>query len=87
MTNKRGVVTVYDGTQEIKDVSRHSRPKKGDIIVIHNKKDGSLGLNFDKISSYGHIVRFHPRWYAEGDTPTNNIETRKEAEENSNQIT
>ncbi len=79
-TEKTGVVIVYDGTQSIRSVSGWSEPAFGDIIVMHHKKDGSLGLNFDKISSYGHISLSKAHWYSDGDTPTDNIETRKEKE-------
>ncbi len=77
-TSKEGVVTIYDGTQALANVKSYSLPKKGDIIVMHKKMDGSIGLKFDVISEYGGIKSYHPNWYIDGDTPTDNIETRAE---------
>lgn len=84
-TGLKGVVDVYDGTQTMSaSISKYSLPKKGDIIVKHLKKDGSVGLKFDQISEYGVVKNYFPDWCAEGDTPTNNPVTRKRDEEDEN---
>ena len=54
-----------------------NKPKKGDIIVLYQKKDGSIGKNFDKITEYGcfcHSIY----WYSEEHTPQNNLIIEKE---------
>lgn len=76
-TDLKGVVDIYDGTQEIASVSSWSCPKKGDIIVRHLKKNGTVGLKFDIISDYGQLKNYFPLWLSDGDTPTDNPVTRK----------
>ena len=76
-TELKGVVDIYDGTQEMPSTELWRLPKKGDIIVRHLKKDGSVGLRFDKISDYGQLKKYFPDWCAEGDTPTDNPVKRK----------
>jgi len=80
-TTKTGVVHIYDGTQQLASVNSYSLPKIGDVIVIHNKKDGPQGLKFDIVSEYGVVKSYKARWYSESDTPKDNIETRAEKEE------
>lgn len=72
-TKKTGVVAVYDGTQELNKVKVWQQPKKGDIIVIHKKANGSLGLMYDTISEYGSLKNYIPNWFAENETPENNL--------------
>lgn len=49
--DERGIVAVYDGTQELpENMSHWSAPKRGDIIVQYLKKDGSTGKKFTVIS-------------------------------------
>jgi hypothetical protein len=77
-TSQTGTVTIYDGTQELSDtVHRANKPKKGDIIVLYNKKDGSIGKKFDKITEYGSFCH-SVRWFSEEHTPQNNLITEKE---------
>lgn len=77
-TSQTGTVTIYDGTQELSDtVHRANKPKKGDIIVLYNKKDGSIGKKFDKITSYGTFCH-SINWFSEEHTPQNNLITEKE---------
>ena len=80
-TDKTGVVTVYDGTQVLAKVNSYSMPKQGDIIVMHHKRDGSIGLKFDIIS----INWKSSQWLAEGETPQDNILTRKEKLQSENE--
>lgn len=77
-TNKTGVVIIYDGTQDLSSLSKYDYPKIGDIVVIENKKDGSLGLKYERISEYGKLKSWTRKWYSENDTHANNILTRKE---------
>lgn len=81
-TNKNGTVVIYDGTQNLANVPSYSMPSIGDVIVIINKKDGTLGLKFETITKYGEVKNYTSHWYCDGDTPTNNIKTRKQAIEN-----
>lgn len=81
-TDKTGTVQIYDGTQELPGNMRSwSLPKKGDVVVFHNKKDGSMGLKFDMISEYGRLRNWFPMWLAEGETPTDNLKTKLDAKE------
>ncbi len=76
-TSTTGIVVIYDGTQEIPANMRSwSAPKKGDVVVFYNKKDGTMGLKFDVICDYGRLKNYFPMWLAEGETPTDNIKTR-----------
>jgi hypothetical protein len=82
-TDLKGVVEIYDGTQQMPSIPEWKLPKKGDILVRHIKKDGTLGLKFDQISEYGEIKRFIPYWFSEDDTFNDNlIKRRYENEEN-----
>lgn len=77
-----GTVQIYDGSQQTPDnMNRHSLPCKGDVVVFHNKKDGTMGKKFDIISSYGKIKKWFPMWLAEGETPTDNLKTKLDAKE------
>ena len=76
-TTTKGIVQIYDGTQNLGAIPRWKFPKKGDIIVLHLKKDGSVGLKFDLISEFGQVKNFIPNWCSEKDDPTNNPMTRK----------
>lgn len=80
-TELKGIVDIYDGTQEMPSMERWIFPKKGDIIVRHLKKNGTIGLRFDLISDYGTLKNYFPDWCADGDTPTNNPVTRKRKQE------
>jgi len=80
-TELKGVVDIYDGTQEMPSMERWRFPKKGDIIVRHIKKNGSVGLRFDLISEYGELKGYFPDWCADGDTPNDNPVTRKYKDE------
>jgi len=85
-TNTTGVVCVYDGSQTIAKVNSYKRPNKGDIIVMLHKKDGSIGLNFENISDYSGLTSWiASNWLAEGETPKDNILTRKEKRLNENE--
>lgn len=80
-TSQTGIVTIYDGTQELSDtVHRANKPKKGDIIVLYHKKDGSIGKRFDKITEYGKFCH-SVRWFSQEHTPQNNLITEKEKQE------
>jgi hypothetical protein len=49
---KTGVVQVFDGTQKLRDnLSSWNFPNHGDLLVIHHKQDGTLSLNFDRITN------------------------------------
>jgi hypothetical protein len=76
-TELKGVVDIYDGTQDLGSISGFRLPKKGNLIVRHLKKNGTIGLKFDLISNYGQLKNYFPSWCADGDTPTNNPVTRK----------
>jgi len=77
-SKETGTVQIYDGTQDLPSNTVSYRvPKKGDILVFENKKDGTMGKRFDVIAEYGVIKNYHPIWLAEGETPENNIETIK----------
>lgn len=80
-TGKTGIVHIYDGSQDF-SANWRNRPSIGDLIVIHNLKSGKQGLKCDKISNYGTLAGWFPMWLADGDTPTDNILTRKEKHEN-----
>jgi hypothetical protein len=80
-TEQSGVVTIYDGTQKIASVSSYRMPKIGDVIVLLNKKDGTVGLKFEVISTYGSMNNYTKSWYCEGESPTDNIKLRKQAVE------
>ena len=81
-TNSKGMVDIYDGSQDFGgNISSWKFPKNGDIIVRHLKKDGSIGLRFDQISEYGTLKNYFPNWCADNDTPTDNPVTRKEENE------
>jgi len=52
--------------------------QKGDIIVMLHKKDGSIGLDFEYISDYSGLTSWiASNWLAEGETPQDNILTKK----------
>ena|ERR1035437_7103575 len=77
-TNKTGVVVIYDGTQKLGGLKTDSNyMHHGDILVFPHKKDGTIGLKYDKISYYGSIKNWRISWFSETDTYTDNIETRK----------
>ena len=81
-TDKTGTVAIYDGTQDMpENMQSYSLPKKGDVVVFHNKKDGTIGKRFDIISKHGQLLNYFPKWLADGETPTDNIITRSENEE------
>lgn len=71
-TGKTGIVEIYDGTKPISQTLKYSVPSIGAIIVRYLKKDGTPSLVFDS-GNYN-----LSKWYSEGDTPDNNIKTRKE---------
>lgn len=79
-TNKKGIVQIYDGTQELPCINSYRLPNKGDVVVFHIKKDGNMGLKFDIISEYGKLKHYFPMWLAEGESPTDNFKTRMKDE-------
>lgn len=86
--DKTGTVQVYDGTQEVaSNVNSYNRPRKGDVVVFHNKKDGTMGLKFDIIASNGRLNNYFPNWLIEGETPTNNLRTKLRDKENAQEET
>lgn len=80
-TSQIGIVDIYDGSQELPSIQSYRLPKKGDIIVRHFKKDGSIGLKFDLISDYGSLKHYFPMWCCEEDSPSNNPLTRKKEQD------
>ena len=80
-TQLKGIVDVYDGTQDLGSIPSWKFPKKGDLIVRHIKKDGSVGLKFDQISEYGALKGYFPTWCAEEDSAFDNPVTRKEKQD------
>lgn len=83
-TGKKGTVIIYDGTQELKSgITSYSRPKIGDICVFHNKNNGEMGVRFDIIFEYGKEKSWHPKWFIDGETPTQNRFTPKPETEES----
>ena len=76
-SDSKGIVEIYDGTQEMPSIPSWKLPKKGDIIVRHIKKNGMLGLKFDHISDYGILKPYFPYWFSEEDTPNDNLVIRK----------
>lgn len=79
-TDKTGTVAIYDGTQNTpENMNSYNLPKKGDIVVFHNKKDGTMGMKFDIIAQYGSVKQYYPMWLIEGETPTDNFRTKMAA--------
>lgn len=82
-SDQTGIVQIYDGTQEIPaNIHHYNAPKKGDVVVFHIKKDGTMGMKFDIIAEYGNIKHYYPMWLAEGETPTDNFRTKMIAKQN-----
>lgn len=78
-TEKTGTVQVYDGSQEIaENLPDYKTPKKGDIVVFHSRKDGSMGKKLDVIFSSGKVRGYIPTWLTESETPENNLLNEKE---------
>ena len=77
-TRLKGIVDVYDSTQDLGSIPSWKFPKKGDLIVRRIKKDGSVGLKFDQISEYGALRVYFPMWCAEEDSAFDNPVKRKE---------
>jgi hypothetical protein len=70
---QKGVVCVYDGTQQYSGVNRYRIPQKGDIMVFFLKQDGTIGLKYDIVcrrnkESYFSLGR-RGEWIKEGETP------------------
>jgi hypothetical protein len=86
ITNIKGIVQIYDGTQDLGSIPRWKFPKKGDIIVRYLKKNGSVGLRFEVISEYGVVKNWISLWCAEGDDPTNTPITRKDEKERQEEL-
>lgn len=76
-TTLKGIVDIYDGTQELPSIPTWRLPKKGDVIVRHLKKDGTIGLKLDRMSENGILNTSRYQWHAEEDTPYNNFEMKK----------
>lgn len=85
-TNTTGTVQVYDGTQPTPaNMHSYSLPKKGDVCVFFNKKDGTMGTRFVIILSKWNkdkkeFSHFANKWLIEGETPEDNLATRIQKE-------
>lgn len=73
-TDIKGIVEVYDGTQDVpNNYSRWNRPEIGNIIIRTLKKDGTPGIKFENISKYNRLTENSSTvWCAENDTPKTN---------------
>jgi len=69
---QKGIVQIYDGTQDIKD-RRYNRAVIGDIIVVYLKKDGKPGKLYDRISRYDKLNDYLPLWLPEDQKPVEKI--------------
>jgi len=79
-TRITGTVAVYDGTQEIaSNIGWSEKPVTGDIIVLINRADGSISKKCERISGGANLKNWVAEtWLIEGETPDDNILTRRE---------
>lgn len=81
-TTTTGIVQVYDGTQPTpSNMASYSLPRKGDICVFINKKDGTMSTRFDIIvRNYGGKLQWDSHkatgWLIEGETCEDNLAKR-----------
>lgn len=87
-TDKTGTVVIYDGRQSTpQNMYSGSLPRKGDVVVFHNRKDGTVGLKFDIIARNGIVNSYYPMWLTKEETPTDNFKTKMKEKENIQGIT
>lgn len=82
-TDRKGTVKIYDGSQDIpNNTPSYRSPSNGDILIFHNKKDGTMGCKFEIISYGKNLKNYMPMWLAEGETIEDNL--TKKIKENAN---
>jgi hypothetical protein len=83
-TNETGTVLVYDGSQKLPENAKWGLPEKGDVVVFHHKKDGSLSMRCEIIASRGKVRQYlgSSLWLTDSETPENNLYTQKIKEKN-----
>ncbi len=78
-TKQKGIVEVYDGSQQLPGNIEHGLPSIGDLVVFFLKKDGTKGSRFEKFNGFGRKEMTH--WCIDGENPTDNILTRRQNQE------
>ncbi len=73
-TDIKGIVQIYDGTQQISSNLRWRKPSIGDVLIFFLKKDGTMGSKFDEIG-YKNNLKPHKAkfWLLDNETPKDNL--------------
>ncbi len=76
-TDKTGTVQIFDGSQQLSDKIKWYTPNIGDVVVFHNKKDGSMGKEFTIMTDNGKLKQYAEMWLTESETPECNLLFKK----------